>query len=80
MPPKVPRWYRRLLPQSRYQIQGHRLFENGAPVEFDKTTVRSALRADTILIEIDLFSGRESATAWGCDLSKRYVEINTDYN
>lgn len=61
-------------------IQGHRLFENGAPVEFDKTTVRSALRADTILIEIDLYSGRESATAWGCDLSKRYVEINTDYN
>lgn len=61
-------------------IQGHRLFENGAPVEFDKTTVRSALRADTILIEIDLFSGRETATAWGCDLSKRYVEINTDYN
>ncbi len=61
-------------------IQGHRLFENGAPVEFDKTTVRSALRSDTILIDIELFSGRETATAWGCDLSKRYVEINTDYN
>lgn len=61
-------------------IQGHRLFAAGAPVEFDKTTVRSALRADTIQILIDLESGKESATAWGCDLSKRYVEINTDYN
>ena len=61
-------------------IQDHVLFKNGAPVEFDKTTVRSSLRADTIHIIIDLNSGREAATAWGCDLSKRYVEINTDYN
>ncbi len=61
-------------------IQDHVLFKNGAPVEFDKTTVRSSLRADTIHIIIDLNSGGEAATAWGCDLSKRYVEINTDYN
>jgi glutamate N-acetyltransferase/amino-acid N-acetyltransferase len=29
-------------------IQGHAVFRNGAPVEFDKTTVRSSLRADTV--------------------------------
>jgi glutamate N-acetyltransferase/amino-acid N-acetyltransferase len=68
------------LDQMSLVIQGHLLFDNGAPVEFDKTTVRSALRSDTVKIEIDLRSGREEATAWGCDLSKRYVEINTDYN
>lgn len=61
-------------------IQGKRLFENGRPVAFEKNEVRQALRADTILIDIDFNSGREEATAWGCDLSKRYVEINTDYN
>ncbi|MBC7385569.1 MAG: bifunctional glutamate N-acetyltransferase/amino-acid acetyltransferase ArgJ [Cryobacterium sp.] len=62
------------------KIQDHLLFENGAPVEFDKTAVRSSLRSDTVVIDIDLRSGIESATAWGCDLSKRYVDINTDYN
>ena len=61
-------------------LQGHRVFENGAPIEFDKPTVRSALRGDTVTIVIDLKSGTETATAWGCDLSKKYVEINTDYN
>ena len=34
-----------------------------------------ALRRD-----IDLKSGPHQATAWGCDLSRRYVEINTDYS
>jgi glutamate N-acetyltransferase/amino-acid N-acetyltransferase len=33
-----------------------------------------------VQVDVDLRSGNESATAWGCDLSKRYVEINTEYN
>jgi glutamate N-acetyltransferase/amino-acid N-acetyltransferase len=61
-------------------LQGQRLFENGRPVPFEKNEVRQALRSDTIQIDIDFNSGREEATAWGCDLSKRYVEINTEYN
>lgn len=61
-------------------LQGHKLFDNGAPIEFEKINVRTALRSDTIQIVIDLKSGKESVTAWGCDLSKKYVEINTDYN
>lgn len=61
-------------------LQNHKVFENGAPLNFDKQTVRNALHTDSVFIEIDLKSGTESATAWGCDLSKKYVEINTDYN
>jgi glutamate N-acetyltransferase/amino-acid N-acetyltransferase len=68
------------LDRMKLSIQDHVLFENGAPADFDRTAVRSSLRGDTIHIRIDLNSGTESATAWGCDLSKRYVEINTDYN
>lgn len=68
------------LDQMELRIQGHLLFAKGAPVDFDRTLVRTALRSETVLIDIDLHSGRETATAWGCDLSKRYVEINTDYN
>ena len=61
-------------------IQGNKLFVDGKPMSFDKTEVRSSLRSDTVKIDIDFFSGKEIATAWGCDLSKRYVDINTDYN
>ncbi len=68
------------LEQMTLTIQGYRIFSGGAPVDFDRTTVRSALRADTVQILVELGVGQENATAWGCDLSKRYVEINTDYN
>jgi glutamate N-acetyltransferase/amino-acid N-acetyltransferase len=62
------------------EIQGARVFENGRPLEFDRTEVRSLLKEDTVRIRIDLNSGRGRATAWGCDLSKRYVEINAEYS
>jgi glutamate N-acetyltransferase/amino-acid N-acetyltransferase len=38
------------------------------------------MKSDTILIDVDLVTGKEDATAWGCDLTKRYVDINTEYN
>lgn len=34
---------------------------------------------EEIEIYIDLGAGQESATSWGCDLSKEYVEINSRY-
>jgi glutamate N-acetyltransferase/amino-acid N-acetyltransferase len=61
------------------EIQGQRLFENGRPLPFDRAAVRSHLKSDTIRILIDLDSGVATATAWGCDLSKKYVEINAEY-
>jgi glutamate N-acetyltransferase/amino-acid N-acetyltransferase len=61
-------------------VQGKVLFENGAPSPFDREEVRNLLKADTVRVEIDLRSGKGEATAWGCDLTKRYVEINTEYN
>lgn len=61
-------------------LQGHRIFDNGAPAGFDRTDVRIALKTETVKIYVDLRSGDHQATAWGCDLSKRYVDINTEYN
>jgi glutamate N-acetyltransferase/amino-acid N-acetyltransferase len=61
-------------------IQGTTLFDNGAPATFDRDEVRALLKSETVRVEIDLRSGNFEATAWGCDLSKRYVEINTEYN
>lgn len=61
-------------------FQGHPLFENGAPLNFDRTLVRGSLKQPKIKVLIDLKSGKHSATAWGCDLSKKYVDINTEYS
>ncbi|MDZ4661395.1 MAG: bifunctional glutamate N-acetyltransferase/amino-acid acetyltransferase ArgJ [Pseudomonadota bacterium] len=60
-------------------IQGELLFEAGTPLSFDRALVKNLLKQPKIQITIDLKSGSEKATAWGCDLSKKYVDINTEY-
>jgi glutamate N-acetyltransferase/amino-acid N-acetyltransferase len=68
------------LDKMELKIQGTVLFQNGAPHPFVRDDVRALLKTENVLVEIDLRSGNESATAWGCDLTKRYVDINTEYN
>lgn len=60
-------------------VQGQTLFADGRPVPFDRDQVKGLLKRHKISVEIDLRSGPCEATAWGCDLSKKYVEINTEY-
>lgn len=62
------------------QMQDTVLFADGKPVVFDRNQVRQQLKADTVYIRIELSSGPGNATAWGCDLSKRYVDINAEYS
>lgn len=61
-------------------LQQTRVFDNGSPLVFDRAKARQELHEDTVEVVIDLKSGTHSATAWGCDLTKRYVEINTEYS
>ena len=61
------------------KIQGQTVFANGRPAHFDRDEVRGLLKQSKVSIDIDLKSGDGSATAWGCDLSKKYVDINTEY-
>ena len=62
------------------KLQDVLLFEKGQPVGFSKPEVKALLKQADVKIEIDLKSGSESATAWGCDLSRKYVDINTEYS
>ncbi len=62
------------------KVQGKTLFENGAPADFDRNEVKALLKQTKIHIEVDLKSGKDTATAWGCDLSKKYVDVNTEYS
>jgi glutamate N-acetyltransferase/amino-acid N-acetyltransferase len=61
-------------------MQGTKIFEKGQPLAFAKPELRTLLKQAKVEIVIDLLSGPYSATAWGCDLSKKYVEINTEYS
>ncbi|MFZ4403046.1 MAG: bifunctional glutamate N-acetyltransferase/amino-acid acetyltransferase ArgJ [Pseudobdellovibrionaceae bacterium] len=64
----------------KLKLQDFVLFENGLPCSFDKEEVRKTLRNHEVFIDVDLGLGKESAVAWGCDLTKKYVEINTEYS
>lgn len=61
-------------------IQGETIFFKGEPTNFSVDAVRKKLKSDKVLIDIDLNCGKSTATVWGCDLSKRYIDINVDYN
>ena len=56
-----------------------KLMDKGTPVQFDEDYALKILGEKSITVDIDVFCGNESATAWGCDLSYDYVRINGDY-
>jgi glutamate N-acetyltransferase / amino-acid N-acetyltransferase len=46
---------------------------------FDQAEAREILSGAEVQIKVCLNLGKESATAWGCDLSEEYVTINSAY-
>lgn len=52
---------------------------NGSGVVFDEEYATKVLKAEEVIIEVNMNSGSECATAWGCDLTYDYVKINADY-
>jgi len=53
--------------------------KNGGSIEVDESKAKEILSREIIEIIIDMQTGKEKATAWGCDLSYEYVRINGDY-
>jgi len=45
----------------------------------DLDAARKAMHGKNVIFVLDLAAGKEKATAWGCDLTERYVEINGRY-
>lgn len=60
-------------------INGHQVVRGGARVDFEDATVREALRQDAVDLEVDLGVGTASARAYGCDLTKGYIDENAAY-
>ncbi|WP_251862300.1 bifunctional ornithine acetyltransferase/N-acetylglutamate synthase [Clostridium sp. Marseille-Q2269] len=55
------------------------IVKNGVGLEFDKNKAKEILSSNEIKVTVDLKSGTNCATAWGCDLSYDYVKINGCY-
>lgn len=53
--------------------------KNGAGIDFSEEVAKTVLSEEEIEILVDLNSGVEESTAWGCDLTYDYVRINGDY-
>ena len=54
-------------------------FAKGVPMPFDEEKATEILSQDEIRAIVDMEEGDASATAWGCDLTHEYVNINADY-
>ncbi|MBX9789653.1 MAG: bifunctional glutamate N-acetyltransferase/amino-acid acetyltransferase ArgJ [Pirellulales bacterium] len=63
------------------KINGHLLYQRGAPVAFDAATVSASIRdqRDTHL-EIQLADGDGRVRFWTTDLTAEYVRLNADYH
>jgi len=53
--------------------------KNGQTVKFSEEKAKEILSKEEIEILIDLHSGGEKVSVWGCDLTYDYVKINGDY-
>ena len=55
------------------------VFHQGVPVDFDEDYASEILGYQEVTALIEMHEGTEEATAWGCDLTHEYVNINADY-
>jgi glutamate N-acetyltransferase/amino-acid N-acetyltransferase len=55
------------------------LLKAGCPAPFDQAEARKMLSEAEVQIRVCLNLGKESVSAWGCDLSEEYVTINSAY-
>ena len=60
-------------------INGYQVVKCGERLTFDDAVVRTALTAEVVDLEIALGVGAAEATAYGCDLTKGYVDENASY-
>ena len=60
-------------------INGYQVVRGGSRVDFDEAIVRDTLRREVVDLEVSLGVGAASATAFGCDLTKGYIDENAAY-
>lgn len=56
-----------------------KIVENGEAANYSEEKATEILSKNPITAIVDIQSGNEKATAWGCDLTFDYIKINADY-
>jgi glutamate N-acetyltransferase/amino-acid N-acetyltransferase len=60
-------------------VNGYPVVHQGQRLDFDEAAVREALARDVVDIEVGLGVGDANARAYGCDLTKGYIDENAAY-
>ncbi|HJU65013.1 MAG TPA: bifunctional glutamate N-acetyltransferase/amino-acid acetyltransferase ArgJ, partial [Gemmatimonadaceae bacterium] len=60
-------------------VNGHQVLAGGVRADFDEPGLRDALGAEVVDVEVSLGVGDAAATAYGCDLTRGYIEENAAY-
>jgi glutamate N-acetyltransferase/amino-acid N-acetyltransferase len=60
-------------------INGFQVVARGERLDFDDAVVREALKREVVDLEVALGVGSGEAVAYGCDLTKGYVDENASY-
>ncbi len=60
-------------------VNGYQVVGNGVRLDFDDATVRSALKVEVVDLDVSLGAGTATARAYGCDLTKGYIDENAAY-
>ena len=55
------------------------LMESGTATRYSEEEATRILSEDSVTIRADIKMGQAEATAWGCDLTHGYININADY-
>ena len=55
------------------------VYKQGVPLDFDEDFAAEILGYQEVTALIEMNEGVETATAWGCDLTHEYVDINAEY-
>jgi glutamate N-acetyltransferase/amino-acid N-acetyltransferase len=62
------------------EMMGQVVFRRAEPIAIDLDALARELKSATrVSIGVRIGDGRHAATVWGCDLSRRYVDINAEY-
>jgi glutamate N-acetyltransferase/amino-acid N-acetyltransferase len=59
---------------------GASVMRRGSIQPHDRAAIRKKMSGDRVVVSLNLNLGKASATAWGCDLTHGYVDVNVSYN
>ncbi len=55
------------------------IYHDGETMPYSEDEATALLKHEEVIITADMKEGKAEATAWGCDLTHEYVNINADY-